>query len=688
MVHRVVFPEHPDPRVLPLYLDAQAWTSLPASADAAADLARRRGLPESSHTRSVRLTDLDARGMLRGRRGLDVPASSTVSLATYFNAFPASYWSRWTSLEAVTLRVRTSGTGSITVLRSNARAVVQVVESVDVAGDTTSEFELPLTAFLDGGWLWFDLRAGAPGLTMVDADWLAPESASPRTTGTASIAITTMDRGAMCVELLSGIGSDAAALEAIDDVWVVDQGSTPVENAPGFDVARDRLGGRLRVIQQDNLGGSGGFSRGMLEAVRSQRSEYVLLLDDDAEVEPEGIRRAIEFANFARTATIVGGHMFDMYDRAKLHALAEVVRPHDFMWGPITPGRHDLGDANLRQTPWLHRRYDVDYNGWWMCLIPVSVVREVGASLPAFIKWDDAEYSLRARAAGVPTVSLPGAAVWHVSWVDKDDSHDWQAFFHARNRLVTALLHSSERGGGRLWRANLADDLKHLLTMDYATVALRHEAIRSVFDGPEGLHDDLRTRLPRVRELGRGFREWQPIRDRAALARVPSGRVDASDPSKVDAGPSGIRLGVWLARQVSRHSLAPVPATRSAHPTVHLAFQDARWFVVPTHDSVLVSRADGSGATWHLREPRRFRRMLADSARLNLAYRRRWSRLRSQYRDAITDLTSLDAWAATLDGGTATATAPVEEAITSARRGLQGRDRLVGGAIVDLPPSS
>ena len=68
---------------------------------------------------------------------------------------------------------------------------------------------------------------------------------------------------------------------------------------------------------------------------------------------------------------------------------------------------HNLGHHNLRNTPWLHRRVDVDYNGWWMCLIPTTVIKEIGLSLPLFLKWDDAEYGLRAKAAGFATVSFP-----------------------------------------------------------------------------------------------------------------------------------------------------------------------------------------------------------------------------------------------------------------------------------------
>ena len=84
------------------------------------------------------------------------------------------------------------------------------------------------------------------------------------------------------------------------------------------------------------------------------------------------------------------------------------------------------------------------------------LVREIGLSLPIFIKWDDAEFGLRANEAGYPTVSLPGAAVWHVPWTDKDDTIDWQAYYHARNRMLAALLHSPYPRGGRLIPESLA----------------------------------------------------------------------------------------------------------------------------------------------------------------------------------------------------------------------------------------
>ena len=109
---------------------------------------------------------------------------------------------------------------------------------------------------------------------------------------------------------------------------------------------------------------------------------------------------------------------------------------------------------------------------------------EVGLSLPLFIKWDDSEFGLRAKAAGYPTVTFPGAAVWHVPWTDKNDALDWQSYFHQRNRFVAALLHSPYPHGGRMVRESLNHQIKHLVSMQYSTVELRHLALEDVLRRP------------------------------------------------------------------------------------------------------------------------------------------------------------------------------------------------------------
>jgi galactofuranosylgalactofuranosylrhamnosyl-N-acetylglucosaminyl-diphospho-decaprenol beta-1,5/1,6-galactofuranosyltransferase len=648
VLQRVIFPEHGDPQSLPLFLDPEVWSWSGRDETNEERLARLRGVVAAQQPkRASRLTDRNGLGWLRGRRGLRLPSFKSTSLGTYFNAFPASYWKSWTSLQSVVLRVETTGTGRLLVYRSNARAVVQRVDGTEVDGPTTSSFTIPLTTFIDGGWLWFDLVADEHPLELVQADWLAPDDTRRRAEGRATVSITTLNRGDYCTRLLKTIGDDKDVLAELERVQVIDQGTEKIADNEGYAAAVDALDGKLKVIEQANIGGSGGFSRGMLETIEAGDSGYVILLDDDVEIEPESIRRTITFANYCNQPTIVGGHMFDMYDKAHLHAFAEGIKWPPFLWGPLTPERHDFGTSNLRQTRWMHRRYDVDYNGWWMCLIPVEVLKQIGLSLPVFIKWDDAEYALRAREHGISTVSLPGAAVWHVSWVDKDDTHEWQAFFHERNRLITALLHSPYKNGGGLWRAMLASDVKNLLTMDYYTVAMRMAAIRNVFEGPDQLHDDMIDRLPRVRAMGAAFTEAKLIKDSREIPHFAARSSRELTDDITDPGPQGLAFAVWMLRQVRRHS-GRVTTDVSA-PRGHLSYRDARWFEVPSWDSVLITNAEGSGATWHVRDPKKFRSLLMESIRLNRRYRREWARLRAQYRAALPEITSLRRWKETIE---------------------------------------
>ncbi|MDP9981863.1 galactofuranosylgalactofuranosylrhamnosyl-N-acetylglucosaminyl-diphospho-decaprenol beta-1,5/1,6-galactofuranosyltransferase [Pseudarthrobacter oxydans] len=644
-IQRVILPSADQPDTVSLYADAGTASGIRLREND--ELARTPKLPEdklqmfSSGSQQAHFEDLLTRHSMRVRSG------EQISFGTYFNAFAASYWRRWTSVRDIRLVVRTSGTGTVTVYKSNARGSVQRVDGVHVDGDSTSVFELSLKPFGDGGWYWFDLAASADGLVLESAQWEAPETGAPK--GQVTLEITTMNKPDFCLNNARILADNPDVLENVKEILIVDQGTQKVEDQEGFAAVRDALGGKLRIINQANLGGSGGFARGMFEAVENG-SDYALLLDDDIVVEPESIVRLLTFADRCRKPTIVGGHMFDLYNRSVLHTFGEVVDPYRIV--PALPHadmetRHDFSVANLRQTPWLHRRVDVDYNGWWMCLIPTKVIREIGLSLPLFIKWDDAEYGLRAREAGFATVSMPGAAVWHVSWIDKDDLVGWQAYFHARNRLITTLIHSPYPKGGRVLRESFQSDVKHLVSMQYFTEHGHIEALRDLLKGPDDLHQVLGTKLPEINALKADYPDAQlkdDVDDFPApkIGRGPMGGTVVGLPSKKQLIPWGIKT---VARQLIK---APGPES-AERPQGYLAHRDNRWYRVAHYDSVVVSNAEGTGASWYQRDPKKLKSMLTETTRLHLQLYREWETLARQYRSAVAEISSFDAWKKTFE---------------------------------------
>ena len=629
-LQHVVFPQTKDPDVLPLYADPETWTEVDET--------------------PVRLSEVASIDSVLSRESTRVRAGERVSYASYFNAFPASYWQRWTTVTEVTLRLQTEGTGTILVYRSNASGAQQRVDSALVTGKTDTEFTLPLTMFGDGGWLWFDLVAGDADLKLVHGSWTT--EATPVTEGKLSLGMTTFNKADYCVVTLRNIAANPTLLENLDRIFLVDQGSKQVADEPGFDEIAAQLGDKLQLIVQPNIGGSGGFSRSMAETLKREDTDFLLLLDDDIEFETESALRALQFGRFSRNPVIVGGHMFDLLDKPVMHAWAEVVRNDAFVWGPSFPEqhRHDFRKQNLRQTPWMHSRLDADYNGWWMCMIPKKVIADIGLSIPVFIKWDDAEYGLRAKAAGYRTVSLPGVALWHVSWLDKDDTQDWQSFFHTRNRIVAGLLHATPQCGRGMLKNLNRINVKQLLNMQYYAVQLAVDGMRSVLAGPEQLHATMAQDMPAARAAAKDYPETRVYRTSDVDAPTSSGGRALPHVGERPEAFGGAKLALFTAKRLPKAWLRKSSETKAREPELEYAKRDAFWWTIPQHESVIVGSADGAGKMWYRHDQAKFRRLLREATQLNRKIVKDWDRLAAEYRAAMPRLTTPEEWQATFEG--------------------------------------
>ncbi|WGL51522.1 glycosyltransferase [Nocardioides sp. BP30] len=642
LLQRQILPLDRDFEVLPLYVDPSTPDLdedkyVVGGTRAAKELNNtriRQGTGEAEQVRADQILD---------RTRLRLDAGQRLSFAAYFNAFPASYWRRWTIVDHVTLTVSVEGAGATVIVnKSLANGNSQRVDSAVTEDDgiNTLTFELSLTPFIDGGWYWYDVVAAENAVT-VSAEWHAEVPADRADHGTVDVAITTMNRPEFCAKLLQQFGEPDVA-EFLDTVFVMEQGTRRVTDSEEFPAAEKALGDKLRIVVQGNLGGSGGYARGQLESVRKGTATYALMMDDDVVCEPEGIIRQVTFGDLAKQPTIVGGHMFSLYSRSRLHSFGEIVQPWRFWWKSPEDSYNqwDFATRNIRSARWLHKRVDVDFNGWYSCLIPRVVIERIGLSLPLFIKWDDAEYGLRARAHGFPTVTLPGAAVWHVPWTDKNDALDWQAYFHLRNRLVAALLHSSYPRGGRLLRESLNNQIAHLVAMQYSTAQLRIEAMEDILRGPEALHAMLPTRLGEINAVRREFSDARLVADTDDLPPVRVEKPSKKDLTEVPSRKAQlITAGLAPLRQLRR----PRDLSRT-NPEVAVPALDAKWYRLASFDSAIVSMNDGTAAALYRRDPQQYRELLKRSVELHARFLREWPQLAERYRSALGEITSPEAW--------------------------------------------
>jgi galactofuranosylgalactofuranosylrhamnosyl-N-acetylglucosaminyl-diphospho-decaprenol beta-1,5/1,6-galactofuranosyltransferase len=446
----------------------------------------------------------------RERTRVQLSPGARVSTNTYFGRFHATYWQRWTDVGEVEVSALATGTGRLRLMASDTNKVWRIVASVDVTQGESTAVRLvgPVDRFVDGGGMWLEIATETDELTVSDVRWTV---AAPRAVPPTDIAITTHNRVDDCLNTLQALSHDPGAMECIRTVHVADQGSDPIESRERFGEIAAALGDRLKYVRQPNLGGAGGFARGMLHATEGAPEEHadVLLMDDDVHLEPEILVRLTAFAASTRHPMIVGGQMLNLLHPGHLHISAEFADPEVLLMGLKMPGA--LREAYLlgvdeRGLPTnQERRVDTEYNGWWSCLIPAAVIREIGYPLPLFLQWDDIEYGYRARERGFPTVSLPGAGVWHADfgWKDGDE---WQRYFTVRNGLIMAALHSGfsvRRITGRL-----AQLVSHqLVAMQYGMTATLLEAVEDFLNGPEVLWDGSAGALARVRDIRKAYPE-------------------------------------------------------------------------------------------------------------------------------------------------------------------------------------
>ena len=650
-------------------------------------------LGEPRDVRSLYLVEPETnagRVQAHSRTSATIPAGDEVSFETYFNAFPASYWRRWTNLDNVVLRLELSGTARVDIYRSKidgARIAVtgEVVGDLGAAAEGAEakvdgkdvhvcEIPVPLTQFEDGGWIWFDLTCETD-VVIHSAGWYsdieAPSQTYPDGTehpapeGRVTIGIPTFNRPTDAVAALEALSSDPEVDAIIDAVLMPDQGTKHPADEPGFDAVAEHFGDRLRIFPQGNLGGSGGYSRIMYEALggpdsdskRATDSPFILYMDDDIAIEPDSILRAVAVGRFAKSPMLVGGQMLNLQERSHLHSMGEVIGRHDFMWtsAPHVHYDHDFYAHPLRDrgehgtnatgevvdSKDLHRRIDVEFNGWWMCLIPRVAAEAIGQPLPLFIKWDDAEYGLRAGKAGFPTATWPGIAIWHMAWSDKDEAIDWQAYFHLRNRLIVAALqHEGDAAG--IVRSMRKATFKHLLCLEYSTVAIQNEAMKDFLAGPERLFDILESSLPRINALRKSFPD----------AVVLPSAGDLPKPSGIPGIPTkdvGGRLGKlkkvgWLAKGLL-HSVRTENSEHHAVPQANLAPLEARWFSLSRLDGATVTTADGRGVVYRQRDRDKAKALLEESWELQKQVEERFEQMQARYRAAYDDLTSRKAWA-------------------------------------------
>lgn len=243
---------------------------------------------------------------------------------------------------------------------------------------------------------------------------------------TVAVVVVTHNRADLLVGMLDGL---AAQTHAPDAVIVIDNGST--------DHTREVLDGRtdlpLEVVTQENLGGAGGFHRGVRTAYE-RGFDRIWLMDDDVVPAPDCLAALMAVDEDCLIAV-----------RQDLSgALVEKAAVEFDLRNPlaIRPKRSTVDStyADRASMPPLVEVQNVAFEGF---LVRRSVVAEIGFPDPAFfIFYDDVDFAVRAREAGRHVWAVRDAVL--VRQLEFNQQHDlsgWKGFYMYRNLFVVHLRH-------------------------------------------------------------------------------------------------------------------------------------------------------------------------------------------------------------------------------------------------------
>ena len=351
----------------------------------------------------------------------------------FFNCLYLAWWATHTDIGRVGLRCRATGRLALRVI--GHRAGGKRVTLLDcLVPDDHPEFRTPI-------WAWD--RCSAPDILRLHVEVTALDTCRidelsfvtlcpPLRDVSLSIGICTFNREDLLAETVAELIPLLGTEPALRRIILVNQGKS--FSHPILTSLHKTAG--IRVIRQPNRGGSGGFARTMIETLdAAEPVTHHLIMDDDIRVDARVVQRAIRFLCYCAKDIALGGQSIDLEDRLRLHEAGAMVGK-DWQFHPFGNG---ASLANRKCLELWNNSFEVDYNGWWFCVLPVSAIRQAGLPAPFFLHNDDVDYGLRLKEAGIPLVPLPGLGVWHASILYK---HVGLAIYYdLRNLLIMASFH-------------------------------------------------------------------------------------------------------------------------------------------------------------------------------------------------------------------------------------------------------
>jgi len=416
---------------------------------------------------------------------------------TYFNTLSIGKWHQHCRLDGLWLNLRGKGRFELLVWhaipeRSWERICSEVIE---LAPD--SPYRADLSHYADNattGIIFFELRALTRGIF---AGGEFQTGTVLKTMPKLAISITTFKREDAVKNTVERLQNFLQDYEYAENIHVF-----MVDNGQSVEIPENRS---LTYIPNDNLGGAGGFARGLQEAETAGYS-HVLFTDDDASFPMESLLRTYVFLALAKDSrtTIAGA----MINNTTKWAMWENGAVFDRKCMPLSSGKDLRNRAGVMELETESATLDHPnlYGGWWYFAFPVQHAKY--HPYPFFVRGDDVSFSI---ANDFDIVLLNGVLSFQDDFTEKESPMTW--YLDLRSHMAHHLsLESMEVGAHQVAKIAIWFLLRNFVKFQYETMETILLGWQDVMRGPQFFLDnkDMAERRATIKDMVKN-EMFQPI---------------------------------------------------------------------------------------------------------------------------------------------------------------------------------
>ena len=391
----------------------------------------------------------------------------------------------------------------------------------------------------------------------------------------------------------------------------------------------------VTVLPNKNVGGAGGFARGMMEAIAADEGyTHILLMDDDVKICTESLKRTFNLLSLAK-----GTYKKAFINGAMLSSEEPNLQFEDVAYVKKTGAYHRIKEdlhidlvEDLVKNESLNVEVDQAYGAWWYSCIPVEAIRENGLPLPLFVRCDDVEFGMRNK----PTyMTMNGICVWHEAFEGRfRPSVD--GYQYVRNFLI--MMAMDECASSKIFMTRLERNLRmYLRIMAYDTADLFIDGFEDYLKGPDYLVHASGEEL--MKTNGARNEKLIPVEELGIEDDVLKydKKVLATDAGK----PLFIKL--WRTLPYDRHMLPDALLKDSPKPVFYSNLNGLAGYSMGTKTLVALDAKGENGAVRHM-DKERWKAIRNRFAKLKKQYKEHGEEIRKSYQKAMPQLTSWEFW--------------------------------------------